>query len=83
MDMRPPYTHVQRLVLFSAGAPPISTVGDPGAHGAGVFGMHAAGVKTPSFAAVAAATTGFAIELQRGNGVMFTSGTWSMMFAAS
>jgi hypothetical protein len=48
------------LVLFSAGLPPINTVGLPGAHGTGVAGMHGMGVKTPSAAAVAAATAGFA-----------------------
>jgi len=66
---------VQVLVLLSAGIPPTITVGDPAVHGAGVVGTHAAGVKTPNFAAVAAATVGFAIELHNGNGVMLTTGT--------
>jgi hypothetical protein len=47
-------------VLFSAGIPPISTVGEPGAQGVVVAGMHGIGVSTPSAAAVAAATVGLA-----------------------
>jgi len=48
--------------LFSAGILPISTVGDPGTHGAAVTGMQGIGVKTPNAAAVADATIGFAID---------------------
>jgi len=48
------------LELLSAGLPPTSTVGEPGAHGAAHAGMHGIGVSTPSAAAVAAATAGFA-----------------------
>ena len=40
------------------------------------------GVMTPSFAAVAAITTGFAMLLQTPKGKIFTRGLWSMMFAA-
>jgi hypothetical protein len=47
-------------VLLSAGLPAMSTVGDPGAHGAGITGVQGIGVKTPSAAAVAEATEGFA-----------------------
>ena len=42
-----------QMVLYSA-------VGDPGAQGAGMTGTHGIGVRTPSAAAVAAATVGFA-----------------------
>ena len=48
------------LELLSAGFEHISTVGDPGAHGAAHAGMHGMGVSTPSAAAVAAATVGLA-----------------------
>ena len=40
------------------------------------------GVSTPSAAAVAAATAGFAIELHMANGRILTNGTLSMIFAA-
>jgi hypothetical protein len=42
--------------FVNAGWPPITTVGDPGAHGDAVAGMHGCGVNTPNAAAVAAAT---------------------------
>lgn len=38
----------------------ISTVGEPGAHGAAHAGTHGIGVRMPSAAAVALATVGFA-----------------------
>ena len=50
------------------------TVGDPGAHGAGVFGMQGCGVNTPMAADVAAATWGFASEVHMPNGIMFVMG---------
>ena len=59
-----------------------STVGAPGTHGEVVFGMQGMGVSTPSAAAVAAATVGFAGLLHIPNGMMLTIGLWSMMFAA-
>ena len=40
------------------------------------------GVRTPNAAAVADATTGFAIERHRPNGTMFTIGLLSRMFPA-
>jgi hypothetical protein len=58
-----------------------STVGDPGAQGAAVTGTQGMGVRTPSAAAVAAATIGFAIELHIPNGIMFTIGLLSIMLA--
>ena len=48
-------------------------------HGAGVTGTHGIGVSTPSAAAVADATTGFAIDLHRPKGTMLTIGLLSMM----
>ena len=47
------------LLLLSAGFPPMSTVGAPGAHGAGITGVQGIGVNTPIAAAVAEATAGF------------------------
>jgi hypothetical protein len=66
---------------FSAGIFAICTVGDPGAHGALVAGMHGMGVNAPIAAAVAAATIGFASELHMPNGSTFSIGTWSLMLA--
>jgi len=69
-------------VSSRVGALSNSTVGAPGTHGAGVAGTQGIGVNTPSAAAVAAATAGFAGELHIPNGMMLTIGTWSMMFAS-
>jgi len=60
---------------------PISTVEEPGTHGAMVIGMQGIGVRTPSAAAVAAMTIGFAGQLHIPNGITFTKGLLSMMFA--
>jgi hypothetical protein len=70
------------LVLSSAGMLAINTLGAPGTQGAGVTGMHGMGVSTPNAVAVAAATAGFVGVMHIPNGMMFTIGTWSMMFAA-
>ena len=72
--------HLQ--VLFTAGFPPISTVGEPGAHGAAITGMHGMGVNTPAAAAVAAVTWGFAIDVHIPKGIMFVMGTLSIIHAA-
>ena len=64
-----------------AGIFPTNTVGDPGIQGAGVAGMHGIGVSTPSAAAVAAATVGLARLLHIPNGIMFTNGLLSIIFA--
>ena len=50
--------------------------------GAGVTGIQGIGVKTPSAAAVAAATVGFAMELHMPKGMIFTIGILSMILAA-
>ncbi len=83
MLITPAHMHMQVDVLSSIGMLPSSTVGDPGIHGAGVFGTHGIGVSTPIAAAVAAATAGLAGEMQTPNGRMLTIGAWSMMFAAT
>jgi hypothetical protein len=44
--------------------------------------MQGIGVSTPNAAAVAAATAGFAGDMHMPNGMMFTKGTLSMMFAS-
>ncbi len=51
------------------------TIGAPGAHGAEVAGTQGIGVSTPSAAAVAAATVGFAREEHIPKGMMFFMGT--------
>jgi hypothetical protein len=81
-EITPPQVHISFEVLFSAGILLSMTVGDPGAHGAGVTGMQGIGVSTPSAAAVAAATVGLAGLIHIPNGIMLTIGTLSMMFAA-
>ena len=70
----PPHTHRQVSVWRRAGCTPIVTVGDPGAHGMGVFGAHGCGVRTPPAAAVAAAVAGNAADMHGPNGTMFVTG---------
>jgi hypothetical protein len=74
--------HISFDVLLSAGMLPSITVGAPVAHGAVVTGMQGMGVRTPMAADVAAATDGFARLEHMPNGMMFTIGLLSMMFAA-
>lgn len=52
----PPHAQLAMHELFSAGMPPIITVGEPGFHGPAGTGMQGIGVSTPRAAAVAAAT---------------------------
>jgi hypothetical protein len=66
---------------FSAGNPPISTVGEPNTHGEAVEGTQGIGVSTPIAAAVAAATAGLARELHIPKGNIFDMGLLSMIFA--
>lgn len=77
MEITPPQAHMALESLVRAGFPPMSTVGLPGTHGPGMTGMQGMGVNTPIAAAVAAATVGFAIEVQVAKGGMFTIGIWS------
>ncbi len=80
--MTPPQMHMHWEVLFKAGMLAIITVGEPGTHGAGVFGMQGMGVSTPMAALVADATVGLASDMHIPNGGIFTIGLLSMMFAA-
>ena len=52
----------------------IITVGEPGVQGDVVAGTHGCGVKTPSAAAVAAATCGFAGDWHMPNGMILVIG---------
>jgi hypothetical protein len=61
----------------------ISTVGEPGIHGAVVTGMHGCGVSVPSAAAVAAATWGLLGVVHMPNGGMDAIGLLSWIVAAS
>ena len=70
----PAHIHMHFDVLFKAGAPLTMTVGDPGAHGAEVTGMHGWGVSTPSAAVVAAATCGFVGDIHIPKGLIFAIG---------
>jgi hypothetical protein len=74
MLITPPHVHKHVEALSSAGIPPNVTVGTPGVQGVVVFGMQGIGVSTPSAAAVAAATVGFAGDMQTPNGMIFTVG---------
>lgn len=77
----PPYTQLHFDVEFSAGLPPISTVGDPGIHGAGVIGVQGPGVSTPKAAAVSVAVAGLANDMHVPNGMMLRKATLSMIVA--
>jgi hypothetical protein len=68
-------------VLLRAGIPPIRQVGEPGVQGI-VTGTQGIGVSTPSAAAVADATVGFARDMHMPNGGILVIGTQSMILAA-
>jgi hypothetical protein len=70
----PAQVHISLEVVFRAGMPPIFTIGEPGAQGAVVTGMHGIGVSTPDAADVADATVGLAMLLHIPKGLMFTMG---------
>lgn len=65
-----------------AGMPPYRVVAAGGAQGAGTTGKQGIGVNTPSAAAVAAATVGFAREVHIPNGGIFAPGAMSVIVAA-
>lgn len=65
----------------AAGFPRMSVHVLGGDHGAGICGVHGCGVRTPSAAAVAAATAGFAIDVHIPNGMTFANGLLSMILA--
>src|SRR5258708_1715503 len=69
-------------VLLSPGMPRTSTVGEPGAQGAGMTGTQCMGVKSPSAASVAAATVGLASDWRIPNGGILAIGPLSIIFAA-
>jgi hypothetical protein len=79
--MTPPQEQLHMQVLSIAGFFPYATVGMPGVHGV-VTGTQGIGVSTPSAAAVAVATVGFAALEHMPNGAIFTMGAKSMMVAA-
>ncbi len=81
-EIIPPHAQLALHASLSAGILRTMTVGEPGAHGAGMTGMHGIGVSTPNAAAVAAATCGLDGLLQTPNGGMFTIGLLSMMLPA-
>jgi hypothetical protein len=81
MVIKPPQAQLHMEVLLRAGIPPIMQVAEPGAQGI-VTGIQGMGVRTPSAAAVAAATVGLAIDMHIPNGGMLTMGAQSMIVAA-
>src|SRR5262245_12173918 len=81
-EIMPPNAHVSLQLESSAGMLPINTVGTPGAHGPAGTGVQGIGVNTPSAAAVAAATAGFAKLEHMPNGITLRNGTLSAMLAA-
>jgi hypothetical protein len=70
------------LGAVSAGLPPMIVRGATGVHVPTGTGTHGIGVSTPSAAAVADATDGFANELHMPNGGMLAPGTTSAIVAA-
>jgi hypothetical protein len=82
MLMQPPQQHMSLLLSVKAGMLPIKIEGLPTIQGATVLGTQGIGVKTPSAAAVADATVGFARELHIPKGRMLTKGLLSMILAA-
>ena len=78
--MTPPHVHMHLESVVAIGML-ASRTREAEIHGVPVTGMHGIGVSTPSAAAVAAATVGFAIELHMPNGTMFTMGLESRIFA--
>jgi putative effector of murein hydrolase len=81
IEMTPAHVHMHLLILFSAGLLAIITVGEPGAQGAAA-GTHGTGVGTPRAADVAKIKAGFVGALHMPKWGIFTTGLWSMMFAA-
>lgn len=76
----PPYAHIHFASDVSTCAPPISTF-DGEIHVPVMLGTQGIGVSTPSAAAVAEATVGFASEVQFPNGAILTIGAVSVMVA--
>ena len=81
--MQPPHAQKHLQLLINAGRCDTLTIGEPGAHGAAITGMHGIGVRTPHAAAVAEATVGFDIDWHMPKGRILLMGAKSMMFAAN
>src|SRR3954454_20621302 len=81
--MTPPHWHRQVQLALREGWRLISTVGEPGTHGAVVTGMHGWGGRGPMAAAVAAATCGLVGVVHMPKGAMLAIGLLSWMVAAS
>ena len=79
IDICPPQVHINLHVSVKAGFFPISTVGEPGAHGPGITGTQGMGVKTPKAADVALATVGLDNELHTPKGMIFFIGILSII----
>jgi hypothetical protein len=77
----PPQLHINLHVSVRAGFFPISTLVEPGIHGAAITGTQGIGVNTPSAADVALDTDGLAKELHIPKGRMFFIGTLSIIVA--
>ena len=75
--MTPPQLHIHFDVEFSAGLPPMVTVGEPGVQGLAITGTHAWG--TPR----AAATSGLLADVHIPNGGMLLIGLLSIIVAAA
>lgn len=77
----PPYAHMHIAPCASTGWPPTIVRGALGVHVPVVAGTQGMGVSTPSAAAVAAATCGFASDVHIANVGTFTRGAASAMVA--
>ncbi len=71
----PPHIHIHLELFVRAGIEFINTSGFPGSQGIVVAGIHATGVNTPDFAAVAAATAGLDMVLHIPKDIMLSIGT--------
>ena len=83
MLITPAYAHSAMHGWVRSGDPPAMTLGSPGVQGPVGTGTQGIGVRVPSAAAVAAATAGLAILLQRIKEGMFNIGTISAMVPTS
>jgi hypothetical protein len=80
--MSPPHRQLQLHESSRAGFPSRMTEGDPGDHEDTMLGTQGMGVRTPSAAAGAAATVGFARLVHMPNDAMLSMGSKSMTLAA-
>ena len=82
IEIIPAHIHINMDESSRAGNSPTMTVGQPGVQGAAVAGIQGIGVRTPSAAAVAAATWGLAGDIHIPKVGIFSIGAKSMMVAA-